>query len=170
MSEDKNFHESVIGIYYNSAGLLCQRVRTADGKIKELVIPGSLNVKNEPESAKEFIETEFDDDILPHDLVPSKTSPLINKAVANELSNLTKSFKTNSEPNDVIQQTLAHLMDVIFAEHALLIRMIGSPESLAERTQPLEIRNSALYESIMLQIDILKDPWLDVKHKIKLIV
>jgi hypothetical protein len=62
---------------------------------------------------------------------------------------------------------LTQYMEKILAINALLLRVIGSPESLAKRTEPLEIKESGLREYVKLQIEVLGGPWLDVKNKIK---
>ena len=163
---------TVLGLFYDKNGVLCQKIKNGDGSITSAPVPGAPSAENEPESAKDFIESEFDDRFsetttIPLDLVPPKTSPLINKAVAKELSKLTEAFSKNGEKSDVMQEALVHFMDIIFAEHAWMIRIIGSPETLMARTEPLDLKNSALHEAIQLQIDILKGPWLDVRHMIK---
>jgi hypothetical protein len=168
---------TVLGLFYNKEGVLCQRMKQEDGTIKIVPVPGGPAVDKEPASAKEFIEDEgltdkfnarFNDtETIPHDLAPVSTSPLVSKAVAKEMAALTEIFKKNGTEPDGVQKLLIQWMDVIFAEHALLIRVVGSPESLAERKEPLDVKNSALHEYIQLQIDIIKGPWLDVRHKIK---
>lgn len=163
---------TVLGLFYDKDGVLCQKLRKDNGEISVVPVPGAPDIAHEPESAKDFIETDFDKRFndtttVPHDLVPAKTSPLVNKAVAKEISKLTETYNKNGTDDNVIQQTLTQFIDIIFAEHALLIRIIGSPESLAAREEPLDLKNSALFEAVQLQIDILKGPWLDVRHKIK---
>jgi hypothetical protein len=132
-----------------------------------------VNIKK-PTTTKEFFWNDavtdpfIDTKTIPHDILPVVTSPLISKAVAKKITALTKVFKKNNSDSSGVQKLIIQWIDIIYAEHALLIRMVGTPEGLAKRKKPLELKNSALYEAIQLQINILQGPWLDVRNKIKL--
>jgi hypothetical protein len=190
MSETIDPRASVVGLFYVK-GVLHQKIKKADGTLLLEPVPGTLTVENEPQSAKDFI-SDADDDFAPHPDVHSFSdkfkdtrhvphpdlqirtnplvvkSPLINKAVAKEIARLTETISKEGTGSDVIQKALTQLIDIIFAEHALLIRVVGSPESLADRKDPVYIKDSALLEYVQHQIDILKGPWIDVREKIKL--
>lgn len=169
---DVDPNATILGLFYDKDGELCQKMRRQNGETYVIKVPGPTK-NNIPESAKNFIEfdEDFDErfsktDTIPHDLSPSKTSPLINKAVAKELSKLTEVFSKNPEDSDIMMKALTKFIDIISAEHALLIRVVGSPESLAERKEPLDLKNSALFDYVQLQINVLKGPWLNVRDKI----
>jgi hypothetical protein len=114
-------------------------------------------------TTSEFVRRFEKTDTVPHDFVPSDTSPLISKSVAKEVARLNE----NARKQDVMQEMMTKYIDTIFAFHALLIRVIGTPESLAQRTDQLVIKDTALREYVLLQMRELGGPWLDVMNRIK---
>lgn len=94
----------------------------------------------------------------PQDLKGVKTDPLIKK----ELEDL-KAILVDKE-------LLANYMDRLIKMHAILIRIIGaSPETIlaGHHTQIDKLKkNSALREAVLLFIDVVGDPWTQVKHLI----
>jgi hypothetical protein len=147
------------------------RMRDKDGKITYQDIPHAphehssvfadrfISKTRSSEFMRRFSETET----VPNDFVPTDTSPLISKCVAKEVATL----QENAGNSDVVQKMLMKYIDTIFAFHGLLIRVVGSPETLAARTDKLEIKDSALREYVLLQMRELGGPWLDVMDKIK---
>lgn len=154
-THQKESEGTIVGLCWDN-GVLKQKRTTKDGKVIMEDIPHAPS-KNEIKSITE----RFDDtETVPNSVRVINTSPLVNKAVAKEIAVLENS-------PDIVHQMLTQYIEKILSFHAMLIRVVGTPESLAERSEPLDIKNSALREYVLLQMNILGGPWDHVKNKIK---
>lgn len=157
----KEAEATVLGLVWDD-GVLKQKKMNKEGKVYLEDIPHAplatekIMAKKAAFEAQTFTKTEK----IPDDLTTVNTSPLISKAVAKEIEQMEKA-------PDVIQEMLTHYIEKILALNALLLRVVGSPETLAQRTEPLRIKDSGFCEYIHLQMDVLGGPWLAVKNKVK---
>jgi hypothetical protein len=131
-------------------------VKTAVEEIDTHEFEPHTDVNQKPASSisERFQGTSF----KPQDLKGVKTDPLIKK----ELDQM-KAILVDKE-------LLENYMDRIIKMHAILIRIIGaSPETIlaGNHTQIDKLKkNTALREAVLLFIDVVGDPWTQVKHLI----
>lgn len=113
-----------------------------------------INVVPNASITERFQDTAF----KPQDLKGVKTDVLIKKELEEMKSVL------------VDKELLQNYMDRLIKMHAILIRIIGaSPETIlaGHHTQIDKLKkNSALREAVLLFIDVVGDPWTQVKHLI----
>lgn len=148
--------ESIIGIRWSIIdGVRClvQDIRYADGTIKEEVVEFD---KNDKKIDDDFTDRFKNDTFKPESLVAAKTDVLIRKSVAKEFNG------SNGSITDVV----ACHIERSYKIHALLVKVLGCPNYLSEQKSDVVINNSAVYELVMDIIDIVGQPWSDLKDLI----
>ena len=146
-------------------------LRYVDGELKQVFIQNGKEVIKSidglPPAPKQST-TQFEDMFSKTDTIPCKdigpkTSPLIRKSVAKELT------QAVHDKNSMMEFIQRH-MDVTISLHAMMIEILGAPENFNDEraliAKNMLNKNSALKAVVMKQLLILGDVWKAAYEKL----
>lgn len=128
-----------------------------DNIVEEFSPSTDIAHKAESEAAFSAVETKF----VPADYKGVNTDVLIRKNIKETKATLAR------DPN--ADKLMQDYMDRLIKFHAMLIRFVGSPEDImnGNHTSIDKLKkNPALREAILLLIDVVGEPWTQIKNKI----
>lgn len=145
--------ESLIGVKWvieDGKKVLKQEVRFSDGQVR------TLDVSSEGPDNTEFEERFKDTLTVPADLPINHTSALVRKTIAKETVG-------RLGTQEFIEEHIQRALSI----HAILIKILGTPETLIADGEPIIIKNTALKETVLDLIEAIGDPWTTVSVLIK---
>ena len=148
-------------------------LRYVDGELKQVFMDATgkeiiKDIDGLPSTPRQST-TQFEDVFSKTDTIPCKdigpkTSPLIRKSVAKEL---TCAVHDKDSMMDFIQRH----MDVTISLHAMMIEILGAPENFSDEraliAKNMLNKNSALKAVVMKQLLLLGDVWKQAYDKLK---
>lgn len=126
-------------------------------------VPEWKDVETIVEDDKHFMARFSGTDMVPHDMPKDiETSILVKKALDKQKIDFIK--ETGYIPKTLDLKLVERYMDQLIRIHALLIRVLGTPESILQSKTKNEAlsKNTALREFILLLIDVVGNPWKEV--------